>query len=222
MFGLSIVKTADLSNLKARVSDLEADVSDALDQTVTLRDKYDNLADQVQRSDKATRTALATLDSAVLANPKTCPVFQQPHKHEADPVGAWESKQRVLEQRLAVNTKDLQDAERMIHLWQGRSLNVYLTWCHERELLRRSVQQLKQDIYEHSTRKPVVVQSPSETAVFVRHKKYGTLGMLKGNHITILSKGHLLDVGDVILNATPAVVHRFWNIELRESVKLSV
>lgn len=219
MFGLSIVKTTDLNNLKSRVAVLEQELSPALDQVQALQINYDNLFDQVRRSDKATRDQLDAL-----AKVKTCPVLQQTHKHEADPVGAWESKQWVLEQRLAVATKDLQDTERMVNFHQGRNLNVYLTWCHQRELLRRSVQQLKQDIYEHSTRKPVVVQNtaPSETAVFVRHKKYGTLGLLKGHHITILSKGNLLDVGDVILNATPAVVHKFWDIELRESVKLRV
>lgn len=207
MFGLSIVRTAELQALQNNVAVLESDVG-------KLQCKYNALADQVQRSDKATRTALGILDSAVHAKVKTCPVLEQTHKHETDPVGAWDSKQSVLEQRLAVTTKDLQDAERMINFHQGRNLNVYLTWCHERELLRRSVQQFKQDIYEHSTRKPVVVQNttPSETAVFVQHKKYSTLGLLKGNHITILSKGNLLDVGDVILNATPAVVHKFWDI----------
>lgn len=216
MFGLSIVRTAELQALKTTVTILEEDMLTLSRGATSLQSMYKNLADQVQRSDKATREQLDAL-----AKVKTCPVLQQTPKHETDPVGAWESKQRVLEQRLAVTTKDLQDAERMIHLWQGRSLNVYLTWCHEREL-RRSVQQLKQDIYEHSICKPDAVQPPSETAVFVRHKKYGTLGLLKGHHITILSKSNLLDVGDVITNATPAVVHKFWNIELRESVKLSV
>lgn len=218
MFGLSIVKTADLNNLKVRVADLETDIDGALDKVSALDRKYNGLLDQVQRNDKAVRVQLDAL-----AKPKTCPVLQQTHKYEADPVGAWESKQRVLEQRLAVTTKDLQDADRMMVLWQGRSLNVYLTWCHKRDLLRRSVQQLKQDIYEHSICKPDAVQPPSETAVFVRHKKYGTLGLLKGHHITILSKGNLLDVGDVILNATPAVVHKFWDIEPNvESVNVHV
>lgn len=212
MLDLSIVKTAELQALQNTVALLGGDV-DALNR------KYNNLADQVQRSDKATLEQLSAL-----AKPKTCPVLEQTPKHVADPVAAWESKQGVLEQRLAVATKDLQDAEKMIDHWRGRHFNVYLTWQHRRDLLRRSVQQFKQDIYEHSTRKPVVVQlpPPSETAVFVRHKKYGTLGLLKGHHITILSKGNLLDVGDVILNATPAVVHKFWDIELRESVKVRV
>lgn len=217
MFGLSIVKTADLNNLKVRVADLETDVDGALDKVAALERKYNNLADQVQRSDKAVRVQLDAL-----AKPKVCPLLAAVPKHVTDPVGAWESKQWVLGQRLAVATKDLQDAEGMMNIWQGRSLNVYLTWCHKRDLLRRSVQQLKQDIYEHSICKPDAVQPPSETAVFVRHKKYGTLGLLKGHHITILSRGNLLDVGDVILNATPAVVHKFWDIELRDSVKLSV
>ena len=212
MFGLSTVKTAELQAIQNTVAILESDV-------VALNRKYNNLTDQVQRSDKATREQLSAL-----AKPKTCPVLEQTPKHVTDPVGAWESKQRVLEQRLAVITKDLQDAERRVDYWIGLHFNVYLTWCRKRDLLRRSVQQLKQDIYEHSTRKPVVIQhiASGETAVFVRHKKYGTLGLLKGNHITILSKGNQLDVGDVILNATPAVVHEFWDIELRESVKLSV
>lgn len=209
MFGLSIVKTADLDNLKLRVADLEQDLDPALDRLRALQSKYDNLADQVQRNDKATREQLSAL-----AKPKTCPVLQQIPKHVDDPVGAWESKQNVLEQRLAIATKDLQDAEKMMVRWRGHHFNVYLTWQHQRDLLRRSIQQFKQDLYEHSTRKPVVVQlpPPSETAVFVRHKKYGTLGLLKGNHITILSKGNQLDVGDVILNATPAVVYKFWDI----------
>ncbi len=218
MFGLYIVRTAELQALKTTVTILEEDMLTLSRGATSLQSMYKNLADQVQRSDKATREQLDAL-----AKVKTCPVPQQTYKYEADPVGAWESKQRVLEQRLAVTTKDLQDAERMIHLWQGRSLNVYLTWCHERELLRRSVQQLKQDIYEHSIWKPDAVQPTSETAVFVRPKKYGTLGLLKGKPITILSKCNQLEVGDVILNATPAVVHEFWDIEPNvESVNVHV
>lgn len=209
MFGLSIVKTADLNNLKLRVADLEQDLDPALDQLRALQSKYNNLADQVQRSDKATREQLSAL-----AMPKTWPVLQQAPKHVADPIAAWESKRRVLGQRLATATKDLQSAYCMVDHWRGRHFNLYLSWQHQRNLRQQCVHQLKKDIYEHQTLRPVVIQlpPPSETAVFVQHKKYGTLGLLKGKHITILSKGNQLDVGDVILNATPAVVYQFWDI----------
>lgn len=202
MFGLTIVKTAELQALQNTVAVLESDV-------VALNRKYHNLADQVQRNNKAVRKQLSAL-----AKPKTCPVLQQLPKYVTDPVAAWESKRLVLTERLDTVTKDLRYAERMVERWRGLHLNVCLDWQRRHDALSRSVQQLKEDIYEHSTRKPIVIQlpPPSETAVFVQHKKYGTLGLLKGNHITILSKGNQLNVGDVILNATPAVVHEFWDI----------
>lgn len=224
MFGLSIVKTADLNNLKARVADLETDVDGALDQVTAIRGTLKNLANQVQGNDTATRASLAKLDNAVLAKPKVCPMLTATPKHVVDPVGAWESKQRVLEARLKSATDDVRMFERQALSWRGLD---YELAAFNADLSRKAqikVGSIKQDLYEHGTRKPIVVQlaPPSETAVFVRHKKYGTLGLLKGNHITILSKGNQLDVGDVILNATPNKVHKFWNIELCDSVKLSV
>ncbi|AHY26775.1 structural protein [Acinetobacter phage vB_AbaP_Acibel007] len=218
MFGLSIVKTADLNNLKARVADLETDVDGALDKVAALDRKYNGLIDQVQRNDKAVRVQLDAL-----AKPTVCPLLTAVPKHVTDPVGAWESKQRVLEAHLKSAESDVSVFQKQMGFWVGADITQLKFY---QELVRKAkanVERIKQELYEHLTRKPIIVQlaPPSETAVFVRHKKYGTLGLLKGHNITILSTGNLLDVGDVI-NAPPAVVHKFWNIELRDSVKLSV
>jgi hypothetical protein len=209
MFGLSIVKTAELNNLKLRVADLEQDLDPALDQLRALQTNYDNLFDPVRRSDKATRNQLD-----ILVKVKTCPVQQQTHKHETDPVGAWESKQRVLEQRLQSLSADAKLFESQEQAWRGVNNNLTYAYACLKRKAQEQVAQIKKDIYEHGTRKPIIVQKApeSETAVVVRHKKYNTLGLLKGHHITILSKGNQLDVGDVILNATPAVVYQFWDI----------
>lgn len=200
MFGLSIVKTADLNNLKLRVADLEQDLDPALDKLRALQAKYDNLTDQVQRSDTATREQLS-----VLAKTKTCPVLQRTHKHVTDPVGAWESKQRVLEQRLQYATLKATTYHRsMCEAVLPQLIRSYRDLTYQAQ---EQVQALKVEIYEHQKCKPDLNK---DKAVIVRHKKYGTLGLLKGEHITILSKGNSLDVGDVILNITPDELVKFW------------
>lgn len=210
MLGLSIFKTIALNNLKARVADLETDVDGALDKVSALDRKYDNLADQVQRSDKAVRVQLDAL-----AKPEVCPLLTAVPKHVTDPVGAWESKQRLLKLRLKSAEADLLVFQKQRDFWVGvdiTKVKFYLDLVHK---AKANVERIERDLYDHQICKPILVQSapPSETAVVVKHKKYGTLGLLKGHHITILSKGNLLDVGDVITNATPAVVHKFWDIE---------
>lgn len=214
MFGLSIVKTADLNSLKARVADLETDADGALDKVSALERKYNNLADQVQRSDNSVRESLAKLDSAVIAKPEVCPLLTAVPKHVTDPVGAWESKQRVLELRLKTVTDLCSKASSLVNHWRGVNLNVYLSWNHQLSKYSQEVECIKQELYAHQICKPTVVQlaPPSETAVVVKHKKYGTIGLLKGKHITILSNGGKLTVGDVILNIHPNTIHNFWDI----------
>lgn len=102
MFGLSIVKTADLKRLEAEVEALAQDVSTLTDKGVYIERKYFNLLDQVQRNDKAVRGQLDAL-----AKPKACPLLTATPKHVTDPVAAWESKQRVAQDNVKRIVQDL-------------------------------------------------------------------------------------------------------------------
>lgn len=156
MFGLSIVKTADLNKLKLSVSNLYVGLEDVGDKVTALEHKYNNLVDQVQRNDNATRASLAKLDQPVLAKPKVCPLLNAVPKADRDPVGAWESKQRVLEARLKSATDDVRMFERQALSWRGLD---YELATFNADLSRKAqikVGSIKQDLYEHGTRKPIV------------------------------------------------------------------
>lgn len=217
MFNLRIVKAETLNKL-------QADLANQQRVTSVLKLRLDNLADQAERNNKAVNNRFRDVErNAALTNSKVCPLLTAVPKHVVDPMGAWESKQRVLEQRLKSAVADVCMFECQALSWYGLNYELAAFNTDLRNKTQVNVERIKQELYEHSTRKPIVVQlaPPSETAVVVYHKKYGTKGLLKGNHITILSKGNQLNVGDVILNATPAVVHKFWNIA-PEVVEVSV
>lgn len=212
MFNLTVIKTADLNNIKARLADLENDTDHALDNIKVLYSKHNTVNDAVQRHHNQTQKALATLEHAVLAKPKVCPLLTAKPKAEVDPVGAWESKQKVLERHLKDKSSELAYHKAVLATSRGVSHGIYLTIQNAVRISEQSVAQLHSDLDAHAKLKP----APAETAVLVTSKHYeDVVGLLKGRHITILkvSNHPKFTVGDTLLDVTPEQVYAHWDIQ---------